>query len=115
MKIIRSKVDKTLIDGEELPYCGGITVIHTPGHTPGHICLYLKEYKILIAGDALCIDDGLLMMAPQSTNYDMDLSIKSLKKLLNYDIQTVVCYHGGLYKDNANIRIKELAKGDNQI
>jgi len=33
-------VDKTLEDGEELPFCGGITVIHTPGHTPGHICLY---------------------------------------------------------------------------
>ena len=30
-----------------------IVVIHTPGHTPGSICLYLKEDKILFTGDTL--------------------------------------------------------------
>jgi glyoxylase-like metal-dependent hydrolase (beta-lactamase superfamily II) len=40
-------VDRTLEDGEELPFCGGITVIHTPGHTPGHICLYISQAKRL--------------------------------------------------------------------
>ena len=47
------KVDKTMADGEDLPYCGGITVIYTPGHTPGHICLYHTQSKTLIAGDTL--------------------------------------------------------------
>ena len=46
-------VDRIVEDGEELPFCGGITVIHTPGHTPGHICLYIGQNKTLIAGDAL--------------------------------------------------------------
>lgn len=105
----KSNVSKTITDGEELPYCGGITVIYTPGHTPGHICLYLKHYKILIAGDTLNVEDGLLVQAAQFTNFDMDLSIKSLNKLTKYDIETVICYHGGLYKGNANKRIAELA------
>jgi len=32
-------VDRTLADGEEVPYAGGIVAIHTPGHSPGHLCL----------------------------------------------------------------------------
>ena len=108
----KSNVDRTITDGEELPYCGGITVIYTPGHTPGHICLYLKQCKTLIAGDALQVDGGILIKAPQSTNLDIDSSIKSLQKLMKYDIETVICYHGGLYKDNVNKRIEELANDE---
>ncbi|MHB1418401.1 MAG: MBL fold metallo-hydrolase [Bacillota bacterium] len=101
-------VDKTLI---ELPYCGGIQVIFTPGHTPGHICLYLKQSKILIAGDILFVEDGMLVKPPEFTNFDLDLSSRSLKKLTEYDIETVVCYHGGLYQDNTNQRIADLVNG----
>jgi glyoxylase-like metal-dependent hydrolase (beta-lactamase superfamily II) len=61
-------VDRTLKDGEELPYCGGISVIFTPGHTLGHICLYHKQSKTLIAGDILDIDGGKLVTAKPSTN-----------------------------------------------
>ncbi len=105
----RSNVDKTLADGEELPYCGGINVIHTPGHTLGHICLYLQKFKTLIAGDALFVESGMLVKPPSFINFDMDLCIKSLKKLTEYNIETVVCYHGGLYKNNSNQRIAALA------
>jgi glyoxylase-like metal-dependent hydrolase (beta-lactamase superfamily II) len=96
-----SKVSKTITDGEELPYCSGITVIYTPGH----ICLYLKHCKTLIAGDTLYVEGGLLVRAAQSTNFDMELSLKSLKKLTKYDIEKVICYHGGLYEGDANKRI----------
>jgi glyoxylase-like metal-dependent hydrolase (beta-lactamase superfamily II) len=112
MKMIyRNKVDKTLNDGEELSCCGGIEIIHTPGHTPGHICIYLKESKILITGDALNITDGQLVgPAPQFT-FDMAMAIQSLQKLTRYDIKKVICYHGGLYESQANQRITELANG----
>lgn len=106
----RVNVDNTLTDGEELPFCGGITVIHTPGHTPGHICLYLKHWKILIAGDILRVEGGLLIPAVESTNFDRDSNIKSMEKLMKYDIENVICYHGGLYKGNANNDIAELTK-----
>ena len=54
------KVNRTISDGEVLPYCGGITVIHTPGHTPGHICLYHQMSKTLIVGDTMNIIDDQL-------------------------------------------------------
>lgn len=105
----KANVDKTIEDGEELPYCGGITVINTPGHTPGHICLYHQRSKTLIAGDALRVTDGQLFGPNSQTTLDMPLALQSLKKLTQYDIETVICYHGGLYASGANQRLAELA------
>lgn len=110
--IYGNKVDRMVTDGEELPCCGGMIVIYTPGHTPGHISLFLKESKILITGDAMNVVDGkLLGPAPQFT-FDMAMAVNSLKKLTPYEIETVICYHGGLYKGHVNRRIAELANGN---
>ena len=105
----KASVDTAVADGEILPYCGGITVIFTPGHTPGHICLYLNKSKILVTGDALVAADGEQRGPNPGATYDMDAALKSLKKLTRYDIETVVCYHGGVYRDNPNKRLAELA------
>lgn len=48
LESLKSNVDKTVDDGEVLPYCGGITVIFTPGHTPGHIACILTNIKLLL-------------------------------------------------------------------
>jgi hydroxyacylglutathione hydrolase len=47
-------VDENIADGRVLKI-GSIpaTVMHTPGHTEGSICLYMPEQQILIAGDTL--------------------------------------------------------------
>jgi len=103
-----SGVDGAIVDGLELPYCGGITVIHTPGHTPGHISLYLKKSKTLISGDTLFIENGQLIRPQQFVNFDNDLALESIKKFTNYDIENIICYHGGEYKYNPNQRISEL-------
>jgi glyoxylase-like metal-dependent hydrolase (beta-lactamase superfamily II) len=90
-------IDQPLVDGEVLPFGGGIVAIHTPGHTPGHLCLYLKQHKVLISGDALNVADGRLLGPNPQFTPDMDLMTKSLEKLTQYDIDTVICYHDGLY------------------
>ncbi|KAF6561210.1 MBL fold metallo-hydrolase [Paenibacillus sp. EKM202P] len=92
----KGKVDDTLIDGQELPFYGRIRVIHTPGHTPGHISLYLKQSKILIAGDSMYSENGILRGIHAPTTPDMNAACLSLKKYLDLDIASVVCYHGGL-------------------
>lgn len=104
-----TSVDKALMDGEVLPFCSGITIIATPGHTLGHICLYHAPSKTLIAGDALRVEDGQLQKTPARINHDTNLYQASLEKLTHYDIVNVISYHGGLYQSQANQKIKELA------
>lgn len=62
----KGKVSDTVIDGQELPYCGGIRILHTPGH----ISLYLKRSKILVAGDSMYSVNGVLggVHAPTTLN-----------------------------------------------
>jgi glyoxylase-like metal-dependent hydrolase (beta-lactamase superfamily II) len=105
---LKCKVDILIEDGEELPYCGGIVVIHTPGHTPGHTCLYLKKYKALVTGDALNVKEGKLVGPNPKYTYNLKEATNSLKKLAKYDIQTILCFHGGVYTNEANKSIAEL-------
>ncbi|WP_459481379.1 MBL fold metallo-hydrolase [Clostridium saccharoperbutylacetonicum] len=109
----KANVTKTVEDGETLDYCGGIEVIHTPGHTPGHACFFLRRYKALVAGDAMNVMDGKLVGPNPIFTLDMKQGIESLKKLLNYDIETVICYHGGIFIDRPKERILEIINTHN--
>ena len=104
----KSKVNKTLEGGEELSYCGGILIIFTPGHTPGHISLYLKQSKTLVAGDAMVVADGTLRKPIPQTTLDWKTAIDSLEKLLVLDIEKVICYHGGLCNIKEKKQIEDL-------
>ncbi|HDR7641835.1 MBL fold metallo-hydrolase [Bacillus wiedmannii] len=103
----KGKVSNTVIDGQEFPYCGGIQILHTPGHTPGHISLYLKQSKTLIAGDSMYSVNGKLGGIHAPTTLNVKEAQQSLKKYLNLEIETVVCYHGGLCKENIYEQIQK--------
>ncbi|MDF2985102.1 MAG: Zn-dependent hydrolase, glyoxylase [Eubacterium sp.] len=105
----KPKVTGTVSHKLELQCCGGMTVIHTPGHTPGHICIYLKKFKTLIAGDALNADSGELMGPNPQHTYDMAKAKQSLTALADFDIQRILCYHGGVVAGDLNSKIKELS------
>lgn len=62
-----------LEDGEHLPYGGGIQIIHTPYHTPGHISLYVPAQKLLLAADELLVVEGELVGPAESATPDMPL------------------------------------------
>ena len=104
----KGKVNDTLSDSQELPYCGGICIIHTPGHTPGHISLYLKQSKTLIAGDSMYSVNGIIEGIHVPTVLDLKEARLSLKKYLDLDIESVVCYHGGLSKVNIHDQIQKV-------
>lgn len=91
-------VDRTVRDGEELGWCGGCTVIATPGHMPGHISLYLSRKNVLLAGDAAVVENGEPAIANPQYTLDMEQARQSLKKLLRYGADEIICYHGGVWK-----------------
>jgi len=90
-------VDETLHDDEELPFCGGIKVVFTPGHTPGHTAYFLKAGKVLITGDAANISNGELTGPNPRNTLDMSKATESFEKLQKQNADSIVCYHGGLY------------------
>jgi glyoxylase-like metal-dependent hydrolase (beta-lactamase superfamily II) len=105
----KAKVDTTVVDGQHLPYCGGITVIFTPGHTPDHISLYLHRSKTLVAGDALTVDNGQLSGPRAEVTHDMATATASIEKFTHFDVAAVICYHGGAFQEDANKRLAALA------
>lgn len=104
----KPNVTRLMSDGETLPIGGGLTVIHTPGHTPGHVSLYHQASKTLLASDALVIHNGELLGSSPYSTVNMEQAIRSLEKFKPFDIETVVCYHGGLLRGDINERIAAL-------
>jgi len=64
-----------------------LKVIHTPGHTPGGICLYSEAEKTLFSGDTLFLGTYGRVDLPHSSEKEM---LKSLEKLLNLPPETTV-------------------------
>lgn len=104
----KGRVDVELSDGEELPFCGGLRVIHTPGHTPGHISLYLAQSKTLVAGDSMYSVDGHLEGVHEPTVLHLEEARLSLQKYVDLDIETVVCYHGGASRGDIVHQLKKI-------
>ncbi len=101
------KVDHRVEDAEVLPFAGGIRVVHTPGHSAGHIALYLQRHDLLIAGD-ICAN----MMGPGlSTVYeDRQLGIRSILKATESPFGKAVFGHGKpIMKDASAIIRKKFA------
>ena len=46
-------VARRLVDGDVLDVGGGLRIVHTPGHSPGHVSLLHEPTRVLITGDAL--------------------------------------------------------------
>lgn len=98
----------TFADGQIIPVCGGVEIVDTSGHMPGHISLYVPKEKTLIAGDALVVEDGSLCIANPEYVLDMTGAVESVKKLLNYDIERVICYHGGVYSADVKSSLERI-------
>jgi hydroxyacylglutathione hydrolase len=74
-------VDLTLFDGEIIKIGEvDVEIVHTPGHTPGGICL-LVEKKFILTGDTLFIDECGRCDLPGSSLSDMFHSLKKLGSL----------------------------------
>ena len=101
-------VDEQLENGTRLELAGGTRVVFTPGHTPGHISLYLERSKLLISGDALTAEGGYLNGPNPWATLDMRTAVESLRRLADLDISTIVCYHGGVVSEDANGQLRRV-------
>lgn len=106
------EVDRVVKGGETIPDCGGINVYHTPGHTAGHISLFIPRTKTLIAGDAIVSAGEHLMPSPHFLSSDPELAKESAANLINMKlgIERVLVGHGDdVYQDGQQVLSRILA------
>ncbi len=85
-------VDIELEDGQEVPGAGGLCVIHTPGHTAGHISFFWPTGGgVLIAGDVATHQRGLGL---PFIFEDLEEGRRSLAKLSEREFDAAVFAHG---------------------
>lgn len=97
-------------DGEVLPIMGGLRVVHTPGHTPGSICLYAARHKLLFVGDTLQVIRGKVTFASSVFSEDLPLAMASVSRMTELDVETIVFSHYPPWRAEANRTLAALAK-----
>lgn len=98
-----------LEDGMVLPLLGGLRVVHTPGHTPGSVCLYAERLRLLFTGDVLQVIRGRLAYASWFFSHDHAGARASVERLAALEVDTIALSHYPPWTDDANGALRELA------
>lgn len=98
-----------LDDGDVIPVIGGLQVIHTPGHTPGSVCLYSPERRLVIVGDILQRLRGEVTYPNYIFTDDMGLARRSIARLAELDVETILFSHYPALREGARDALRSLA------
>lgn len=97
-------------EGDVLPILGGLRVIHTPGHTPGSVCLFGARDRILFVGDTLQRRFGRVSFASALYSDDYAAARRAVKRLAELDVQTIVFSHFAALDVDARAVLEDLAR-----
>jgi glyoxylase-like metal-dependent hydrolase (beta-lactamase superfamily II) len=95
------QVDEILSDGQTLPTLGGLRVLDTAGHTPGHISLFASEVGVLFCGDSMVSDEQGLHGSRSGVTWDEAKAKEAVKKQSALGARIVCSGHGPVVMDVA--------------
>jgi glyoxylase-like metal-dependent hydrolase (beta-lactamase superfamily II) len=99
-------VDATLEDGDTV---GPARVLHTPGHTPGHLAFWWSDRKVLLAGDAIAtypvFGPGWPAFTLNPTQHQASLS-----RMAELDMEVLAVGHGDPVTAGAAERVRSLVE-----
>jgi glyoxylase-like metal-dependent hydrolase (beta-lactamase superfamily II) len=104
------KDPKPLLQGDILPALGGLHVVHTPGHTPGSVCLYAPALRLLFSGDVLQLRSGRLTGPHQVFSDDLGEARRSVARLAELDVDTICFAHYPPLRGGAREALHDLAE-----
>ncbi|HSW40057.1 MAG TPA: MBL fold metallo-hydrolase [Acidobacteriota bacterium] len=106
-RMMGGKIDVYLQDGTLEPGSDAvcIQVLHSPGHSPGHVTFYRPDRKALVAGDCVFYRSMGRTDFPGGSARQLQQSIQRMSQL---DIEYVVCGHpyghSGLLQGSEEVR-----------
>jgi glyoxylase-like metal-dependent hydrolase (beta-lactamase superfamily II) len=99
-------VDQLIDEGDKV---GPIEVLHTPGHTPGHLTFYWPERRALFTGDSF-VTWPSIVPGWDSTMLNEPQSWDSLDRMTTLDVEVIGPGHGDSIRQNGSQVLKNLAK-----
>ncbi len=87
---VPAPVDQLINEGDQI---GPVRVLHTPGHTPGHLAFYIPERRVLFTGDAFVTWPLICPGWPQAM-LNQKQTWESLRRLATLDVQAIGGGHG---------------------
>ena len=103
-------VDEAFTDGAVLPVAGGLRVVHTPGHTPGHCSFLHTRAGVLLTGDALFNVRGL-RFSVKTPCTDIRRSRESAHRLADLEYDTAGFTHGSRVRGGARSAVRAFLAG----
>lgn len=102
-------VDQVIAEGDVLPeVMGGMRILETPGHAPGHLTFWHPEKKIAIAGDVLFHVFGLTL-PPAILTVNMEQDKQSVGRLAGLGLDVLCLGHGAPIVANTSERVRAFA------
>jgi glyoxylase-like metal-dependent hydrolase (beta-lactamase superfamily II) len=86
-----------------------LRIVTTPGHTPGHIAVLDEIGGVLVAGDAVVTEGGLVALPPAEFTADMTEAMASIAKLATFLFETLLVGHGEPIEGGASEAVAALA------
>ncbi len=103
-----SPVHRTVQDGDIITESfGGLTVIHTPGHAPGHVSYWQPEQKVLFVGDVIMRIPRQMRLPVASFTGDMPENKRSIHKLAELSAEIACFGHGAPMTALTAVNIRE--------
>jgi glyoxylase-like metal-dependent hydrolase (beta-lactamase superfamily II) len=96
-----------LADGDVLDVAGGLRILHTPGHSPGHVSLLHQPSGVLITGDAIFNVFGL-RRSPAFLCSDVRMTERTAHVLGEVDYEIAAFTHGPEIRQQAREHVRRL-------
>jgi glyoxylase-like metal-dependent hydrolase (beta-lactamase superfamily II) len=103
------RVDVLLRDGDPLPGCRDVQVVHAPGHTPGQVALHAPRDRWLFVADALQITRGRLAPPPALLTEDVARANETIRRFSDIDVDWLLFSHHGVRSIDSD-ELRDLAR-----
>jgi len=91
-------IDRVLAEGDTVEGTEfGLDVLHTPGHSPNHLCFLLEEERVLFTGDTVL--DGMYSVVSPGRGGDMAEYVKTLERLKRLRLSRIAPGHGDVIEE----------------